>query len=243
MHIYDKAFYEDQKDGSYISAKEILPIIFNLVHFQSVVDIGCGVGTWLKACEELGVNDILGLDGPYVSEQMLRIPASKFQKSDLTKPITIARKFDLVISLEVAEHLPEINAETFVESLTKLGSIVLFSAAIPSQGGHNHVNEQWQSYWADKFLKKDYVAIDCVRPLVWKKDTVEWWYAQNILLFVSKAELIKYTELEELYQKTNINQLDLVHPENYKASGNVERVSLVAVLTSLPERFSRIFFK
>ena len=57
------------------------------------------------------------------------------------------RKFDLVLSLEVAEHLPSECAEAFVESLVNLGPVILFSAAIPYQGGENHVNEQWPEYW------------------------------------------------------------------------------------------------
>lgn len=241
MHIYNRGFYEDQQDGSYVSAKEILPIIFDLVHPKSVIDVGCGVGTWLRACQELGVDDVLGLDGPYVSEQLLKIPVSKFKKVDLSKTIETPRRFDLAISSEVAEHLPESSAESFVDSLIKLSPFVLFSAAIPLQGGHNHINEQWQSYWANKFFARGYVAIDCVRPVVWDRDSVEWWYAQNMILFVKKEVLDDRIDLLELSRSTHKSQLNLVHPKNYERSSDVTRVSLMSLLASLPRRFYSIF--
>lgn len=241
MHIYSKGFYEDQQEGSYISAKEVLPIIFNLVHPKSIIDVGCGVGTWLRACRELGVDDVLGLDGPYVSEQLLKIPGSKFKRTDLSKPIETSQIFDLAISLEVAEHLPESSADHFVDSLVKLSPFVLFSAAIPMQGGHNHINEQWQSYWADKFFSRGYVAIDCIRPVVWKRDSVEWWYAQNMLLFVRKELIDGRADLLELSQGTHVSQLNLVHPKNYERFSDVTRVALISLLWSLPKRLRGLF--
>lgn len=241
MHIYNKEFYEDQQGGSYTSAKEILPMVFNLTHPKSIVDVGCGVGTWLNACQELGVDDVLGLDGPYVSEEMLKIPVAKFKKTDLSKPVSISRKFDLAMSLEVAEHLSEVDAETFVESLVTLSSFVLFSAAIPLQGGHNHINEQWQSYWADKFFARGYVAIDCIRPVVWNTDSVEWWYAQNMLLFVKKDLLDVRTDLLELSQSTHVSQLNLIHPKNYERFSDASRTSLLSVILSLPKRIRQAF--
>lgn len=241
MHIYNEAFYKDQQNGSYISAKEILPIIFDLVHPKSVVDVGCGIGTWLSVCRESGIDDVLGLDGPYVSEKMLKIPVEKFKKTDLSKPFAVQRKFDLAMSLEVAEHLPEANAEYFVESLVKLSPFILFSAAIPLQGGHNHINEQWQSYWADKFFKKGYIVIDCIRPVVWKNDAVEWWYAQNVLLFVNKDIVNERNDLQILAKSANKSQLNLVHPKNYERISDVDRISLLKVLISLPARIIKIF--
>lgn len=242
MHIYNKEFYEDQQGGSYLSAKEVLPIIFNLVHPKSVVDVGCGVGTWLSVCQELGIDDVLGLDGPYVSEEMLKIPTIKFKKADLSKPVDISRKFDLAMSLEVAEHLHESSAKKFIESLIELSDFVLFSAAIPLQGGHNHINEQWQSYWAEKFFENGYIVIDCVRPLVWGRDSVEWWYAQNAMLFVKKEILDERKDLEKLAVDSRELQLDLVHPKNYIRFSDTTRISLVSVMASLPTRLKKMLY-
>lgn len=243
MHIYTKEFFKDQQEGSYTSAKELLPIIFTLLHPTSVVDVGCGVGTWLKVCQEAGIDDVVGVDGPYVSKELLQIPVSKFQEADLSVPLHSSRKFDLVMSLEVAEHLPPASAKTFVTSLTNLSPVVLFSAAIPFQGGHNHTNEQWQSYWADLFLEQGYVAIDYIRPAIWNTQRVEWWYAQNCLLLAQKEYAKTNEHLQRLAQNTDTAQLNIVHPKNYIRFAQGQQASLGSVLGFLKRNLLHLFSK
>ncbi|HUI20666.1 MAG TPA: methyltransferase domain-containing protein [Methylocella sp.] len=180
---YTEAFYEGQQDGSVKSAQVVVPIVLSLFPAHSVVDFGCGVGGWLKEFESNGVSDYLGVDGDYVSRQLLKIPADRFRPLDLRNVGDLGRRFDLACSLEVAEHLPEDRAKSFVAALVKAAPVVLFSAAIPFQGGTDHVNEQWQSYWAKLFAEHGYLAVDCIRPAVFGDSRVEWWYRQNILVF------------------------------------------------------------
>ena len=97
---------------------------------------------------------------------MLEIADVRFLAFYLKRAIEIDREFDLVVSLEVAEHLPEECAKIFIKSLTKLGPVILFSAAIPFQGWTNHLNEQWPDYWANYFKDNGYEAIDCIRKKV-----------------------------------------------------------------------------
>jgi SAM-dependent methyltransferase len=182
---------------------------------KSVVDVGCGTGSWLAAFHKLGIADCLGIDGDYVDRTILQIPLNQFQSADLKQPLQINRKFDLAISLEVAEHLPATCAENFVNSLTQLAPVILFSAAIPFQGGVEHVNEQWPQYWVYYFQKNGYAVIDCLRKKIWNNDKVEPWYAQNILIFVKQEYLSGYPRLVNEYQNTDLNQLAIVHPKIY----------------------------
>lgn len=146
MQLYNEGFFQYLQEGSKRSAEQIVPILLELIQPQSVIDVGCGTGTWLSVFCEHGIEDIWGVDGDYVQEEALEIPKDRFLSHDLTKPLALDRKFDLAISLEVAEHLPCDSAEAFVDSLTQLAPVILFSAAIPFQGGVGHVNEQWQEY-------------------------------------------------------------------------------------------------
>lgn len=180
---YDASFYQGQQEGSISSAQVVVPIILSLVPCHSVVDVGCGVGGWLKEFERHGVSDYLGVDGDYVSRDLLKIPAKHFRPADLQSLSDLGRGFDLACSLEVAEHLPENRAKSFVALLVKSAPIVVFSAAIPFQGGTDHLNEQWQSYWAKLFAEHGYIALDCIRPPVFGDRRVEWWYRQNILMY------------------------------------------------------------
>ena len=186
---YSIEFYENQQEGSRRSANRIVPIVLGLVRPNSVVDVGCGVGTWLAAFAEHGVSEICGIEGGHIERTLLQIPQGCVISYDLTKPLRLERRFDLVVCLEVAEHLEQEHAGTLIDGLTRLGPVVLFSAAIPYQGGTNHVNEQWPQYWADLFATKDYFAVDCIRDRVWHCDDVEWWYAQNTLIYVERIRL------------------------------------------------------
>lgn len=212
MAFYSEAFYSGIGPGSRSSAQVVLPIVFNLVQPHRVVNVGCGAGTWLAVCRELGAQEVLGIDGDWVGANTLQIPARSFQAADLREPLKLPDVYDLVISVEAAEHLPETRAESFVADLARLGRAVLFSAAIPRQGGDRHINEQWQDYWADLFAKRGYAAIDCVRPAVWNNPKVDYWYAQNVLLYVAKDLLESSADLRTAHARTNPGQLSVVHP-------------------------------
>ena len=215
---YTRDFYQLIGEGTRTSAREVIPLLLDLLQPilpKSVVDVGCGTGSWLAAFHKLGIADCLGIDGDYVDRTILQIPLNQFQSADLKQPLQINRKFDLAISLEVAEHLPATCAENFVNSLTQLAPVILFSAAIPFQGGVEHVNEQWPQYWVYYFQKNGYAVIDCLRKKIWNNDKVEPWYAQNILIFVKQEYLPGYPRLVNEYQNTDPNQLAIVHPNIY----------------------------
>jgi hypothetical protein len=175
------------------------------------LDVGCGVGTWLSVLRERGVDDIQGVDGAWVDEQHLVIPAASFMRHDLSQPLSLPRRYDLAISLEVAEHLSATRAAAFVKFLTDSSDAVLFSAAIPHQGGRGHVNEQWPVYWAELFRGHGYGAVDCVRARIWNDSAIPCWYRQNILLFVAAGVFDRLPEVPQIPG----DGLALIHPEIY----------------------------
>lgn len=205
---YSADFYNRQSGGSAVSSTIIVPQILARFPVTSVVDIGCGTGVWLKEFQSHGVDDYLGIDGAYVPEQLRKIPAERFRSADLRRLERLERTFDLACCLEVAEHLPPENAPGFVQFLASAAPIVLFSAAVPHQGGTDHVNEQSASYWAQLFARHGMQPYDCLRPLIWNNRQVEWWYRQNMVVYalpdIMPAELTPVPE---------ISRLDYLHPE------------------------------
>jgi hypothetical protein len=197
------------------AARIVLPLVVTLLEPTSVIDVGCAMGAWLSVFQELGVKDIVGIDAPGTDTDQLLIPQQCFLGHDLRQPLHLGRTFDLVVSLEVAEHLPPECAESFVQTLVELGPAVLFSAAIPLQGGSEHLNEQWQEYWANLFHARGYLAIDCVRRHVWNNPQVHFWYAQNTLLYVRPELLASIPHLAQDFERTARHQLSLVHPTCY----------------------------
>jgi len=237
---YTGVFYDSQMEGSVKSAKIVLPVVLKILpSVNSVVDLGCGAGTWLSVLKELGVSDIRGYDGIWAEKKLL-IPRECFTAVEFDKEtINIEKKYDLAISLEVAEHLPESAARNFIKTLTDLSDIVLFSAAIPFQGGTNHINERWQSYWRDIFETYGFVGTDFPRRKIWNESNVDICYRQNIALYVKKEKLETVAIPMEYF--LNSEQMDCVHPELYILMQNRQLPLLCLYKTVLVRTIKRIF--
>ncbi len=208
--LYSPDFYALQQVGSRNSANVIVPLVIEIVQPRNVVDVGCGVGTW--AAEFLAHSiDARGIDGEYVRQQDLQIPAEKFSAINLNDPPPAGEigQFDLAVCLEVAEHLDATASQKLLDFLTDLAPSVLFSAAIPGQGGRNHVNERWQSHWIERFQNLGFACHDVIRSKVWGNPNVRPWYAQNIFLFSKNVP-------KPLAEPQAALPFDLVHPETFR---------------------------
>jgi SAM-dependent methyltransferase len=214
MHPYQPEFFAGQRDDSTQSAAVVVPMLIELARPRSVVDVGCGTGTWLARFIHSGVTDALGLDGDYARAGGLKVPDAHFRAADLTRPINLGRRFDLAVSLEVAEHLPLQAADGFVAALTGLSDVVAFSAAAPAQGGTGHLHEDWVSGWAARFARQGYEPLDLVRPRVWDDPRVSWWYRQNLVIYANAAGKAR---LDPTWLAgPRLAGLDVVHPEMAK---------------------------
>jgi len=132
---------------------------------------------------------------------------------DLERRFDLGRRFDLAICLEVAEHLSPAAADPLVDSLTSHADVVLFSAAIPFQGGHHHVNEQFPDYWAERFARRGFCVIDCLRPRIWNDAEILWWLRQNVLVFAHERAVAANRKLQ---REIEVNRrLRVVHPDCY----------------------------
>jgi hypothetical protein len=207
---YSSAFFDEMTPESLSSAKIIVPLVMNLIRPKSVADVGCATGAWLSVFQEHGVKSIVGLDGTYIDTKDLLIPPDSYQSTDLARPFSLAKPYDLAISLEVAEHLPSSSAKGLVHSLCQLAPVVLFSAAIPGQGGEHHVNERWPNYWKRLFASENFCMLDPFRPVLWLNEKVASHYRQNIFLFVRNDVRQTRPELANLTQVTNANSMLVV---------------------------------
>jgi SAM-dependent methyltransferase len=209
------------------SARAIVPLLLSLLKPASIIDVGCGPGNWLLAFLEAGVTDVFGVDQNDYGKD-LRIDRTCFAVADLTSPFHADRTYDLVICVEVAEHLMPHAAPILVKSLTALGPVILFSAAIPFQGGTDHRNEQWPEYWRDLFEQHAFVPVDCIRPKIWDDSRVAYWYTQNVILYVHRPHLTANPLLRAAKHPPSY-PLSLVHPRLY----------LEKVTTTADARFAR----
>jgi SAM-dependent methyltransferase len=204
--LYPHGFYENRRAYTAHAASRLLSALPPQLPRRSVADIGCGTGTWLAAALQSGSQSALGIEGNWVTPDMLDDPRIDFAPHDLERRFTSPR-VDLAISLEVAEHLSPERAQSFVADLIASAPAILFSAAIPGQGGVGHRNERWQSYWAALFAEHGYTAHDIIRPAIWADDAIPAWYRQNAVLYLDEP-----TRTRVNLEPTDPTLLDTVHP-------------------------------
>ncbi len=147
---------------------------------QSLLDVGCGWGTWLRAAKALGIADVNGIDAQALPEYDDLDGAVMVR--DLSQPFDLGRRFDVVLCLEVAEHLDDAHAASLIASLCRHGDRIIFSAACPNQFGQNHVNCQWPAYWQTRFNAAGFACSDSIRWDIWDDPEIEPWYRQNLFV-------------------------------------------------------------
>lgn len=209
--IYNKKFYDGQKAGSNSSAEVIVPIVLEALIDKpdSIVDFGCGTGSFLSVFKRiLPKTYIMGLDFGDVSGN-LQIKEDEFIHMDLSSKCELTKKFDLCVSLEVAEHIEAEYADVFCDNLCNASDMILFSAALPKQGGTGHVNEQNITYWAEKFEKRGYKQCDFIRKQIWNHSDVAYWYKQNIAMYVKNDTLDKIS----FEEKDSFDGMPICHPD------------------------------
>ena len=205
---YGERFFAWETVTAHRSAQFMLPIVMDQVHPRSVLDVGCGQGAWLAVWAELGVTEFLGLDGSHVHLKKLAIPRHSFRAVDLANSWHVNQRFDLVESLEVAEHLPATNGPEFVRCLCTYSDIVLFSAAQPGQGGVHHVNERDASYWAELFSEQGYAPFDCIRPLIARNRAIDPWYRFNSIIYANVVGEARLSPHARDSRVSNLSALD-----------------------------------
>jgi SAM-dependent methyltransferase len=215
MAGYDTGFYDTIREGTKSSAAVVVPLMLTKMKVKAgaalnVIDVGCGEGWWAHAFAALG-HEVIGMDGGYVATSPLD---ERFLPHDIAAPLPehLAGRFDLALCLEVAEHLPPDRAASFVEELCALAPVVLFSAAIPGQGGTGHINEQWPWYWVELFEANKFEVSGALRWDIWNDVRVENWYRQNLLVAARDPK-----SLPAIFKTPLAPVWPVVHPVLYDA--------------------------
>ena len=214
---YGKSFFADRRALTVASAERVLEILWEHVQPQSVLDAGCATGIWLAACKMRGATTVCGIDGSWMPLEQLEIEASEFSEHDFGKSMpSETGNFDMALCIELAEHLSVSAGRELIDFLTAHTDLVLFSAAVPGQGGTGHINERVQSYWHELFSGRDFVCFDIIRPAIWEDGRVNVIYRQNMLLYArsgSEAYRALATNAAVSSKISSSYELDRVHPD------------------------------
>lgn len=163
-------------------------VIFELYRPATVVEFGCEWSHLSREFAKLGVQ-VIAVDG--YSQPNFTGFSVEFHRLDLNNPVAIAnfftnKHFDLAVCLEVAEHLQPESSSTLVKWLTQVAPIVIFSAAVPGQGGHGHINLHPREYWHNEFTQHEFVIADRVREKLRVTSSVAPWYRYNTIDYLQR---------------------------------------------------------
>lgn len=189
---FDPRVFSSIRDGSQRSAAIVVPELNRIVAPRSVLDVGGGEGWWAAEFARLGARATCVDDG--TSDAL--VDGVEHLRHDLRRglPARLGR-FDLALCLEVLEHLDAEAGDALVAAMCRVSPCVVFSAAVPGQGGHGHVNEQWPAYWVERFDQHGFSCSGALRWMFWDDDLVEYWYRQNLL--VATSDPMRYPSLFE----------------------------------------------
>jgi hypothetical protein len=238
MTIYSDGFYINQIDGAYSSARFYSSLLERLLAPSVIVDVGCGRGAWLKAFSDAANTSgravrTCGIDGPWNSKDKLVFDVTEYHSVDLNRlhESGLREKADLVISVETAEHIFPESTGQFINSICSFSDVVVFSGAFKGQGGLYHFNERLHSQWAEYFGRNGYSVYDLFRPIVWGRSDVNYWYQQNVFLYVrdgSEAQVKLWSE--GILPQKNLKFLDCVHYLAFQ-----ERSTILGLLKKLAQ--------
>lgn len=163
--------------------QKVLDTIISQLNPRSVLDVGCGTGVSLSYFLQNGI-DTKGVENsaPAIAQSPVK---EHILKSNLNKELNLHRKFDLVWSFEVIEHIHPLYEAAFLKTLVNHADVIIISAARPGQGGHGHFNEQQPEYWIHRF---DELQYNYDMPLTELLRSINDMHAENILCFKRKIK-------------------------------------------------------
>jgi len=187
-----------------------LEFLLKLLDIKSICDLGCGPGYWVRAAKRLGIVDALGYDIPLAEGAHRIIEPNELIECDLSERYEFGRRFDLAVTTEVIEHIPQKKEKNFVDNCCRASDFVLFSGAVPYQGGVGHVNEQWLEHWSALFQRNGFHCHDLFREHFWHDSRIQYYYRQNTVLFASEEAS---SALRERGFNPSQNPKTMIHPE------------------------------
>ncbi len=191
LGVYDDEFFGVNQEEGLKFAEWFIPLLRRTFQLNSLIDVGCGTGHYLHACRQSGISDVFGMEGSPFAFKHLLVPDHLVVRHDLRKPFQFDRRWDLALSLEVAEHIDDVDTDNYVRILCNASDVVVITAAPLGQGGTRHVNEHSRSWWTEKFsgagYRYDAAATDKmilgIREAKAQQKFVASWFEPNIMVF------------------------------------------------------------
>lgn len=189
--IYNEEYFTKRTSHPWsTTTEEVVAELVERFEPESVVDLGCAIGVYIREFEDNGVPGV-GIEG---AEKAVRNAVlDDVFHADLRDPLSNPPTADLVLCIEVAEHLHPEYADQLVENISKCveaSGTAIVSAAPPGQLGTHHINLQPKEYWIKKFKSEGLSfdrsetknLVDAIKVRLSKRD-IDWEATENLMVF------------------------------------------------------------
>lgn len=136
-------------------------------HPQTVLDAGCAMGLLVAALRDLGV-EAYGVDLSEYAISGVREDIRPYcAVGSLADPLpnSLPRRYDLVVSIEVLEHMPEEDGKKSIANLCTMSDQILFSSVPDDTTDPTHINLHETPYWCGLFAKQGFFSAEEKKPL------------------------------------------------------------------------------
>jgi 2-polyprenyl-3-methyl-5-hydroxy-6-metoxy-1,4-benzoquinol methylase len=155
IELYGDEFFK--KRVSYNKRSKILiESIVEMYHPSSYIDCGAALGDLVNEALNKQI-DAYGVEGNELCFPYLQCPKEKMLIFDLSNPLLLDKKFDVLTCLEVAEHIEELFVDIFVENICKLSDILIISICDYGPTTKIHPTVKSHNWWIPKFQKHNFI--------------------------------------------------------------------------------------
>jgi len=215
---YSDTYFDKHELAARSSARQVVPFVMSVLRPTSIADVGCGSGQWTKEFILNGAQKAYAFDAFASPRWGGTANSVEFQKINLEECVADFPDVELVCWLEVAEHLSKFSCKRILHDIVERTDAILFSCAVPGQGGTGHVSERRLSDWVSDFGKVGFCCADVLRPRFWYDKRISWWYRQNTVIFVKENSVASNAILH--FQLPTFGGVDLIHPELFEVKRN-----------------------
>lgn len=184
------------------SLAKVIKNLANILDVKDIADFGCGPGWYTYYFYKCGFQ-VNGYDGNPNVEKVSSLLFNKeyyCQCQDLTEPFNIDIPFEMIICLEVGEHIPQKMEDIFLQNLvSNANKYILLSWAIPGQKGDGHINCHTNAYIISKMKNKGWTYNRIVSKQLRCAANLDWF--KNTLMFFEKKH--KDLSLGNVHSTTN----------------------------------------
>lgn len=149
-------------------------------NIETVADFGCGTGEYVHHFLRQGFR-CKAYDG---NPNTPALTNGVGEVVDLAKPFDLGMQFDCVMSLEVAEHIPQQYETVFLDNLFKHAKdLIVLSWAVQGQKGDGHVNCQNNDYVIAKMEQRGFVHDKINSDTLRKSPCAAPWFRKTLFVF------------------------------------------------------------